>query len=201
MQVKHSQAMNAASLKVWVLAKDDGQIVTAHCNCMAGQGESCSHIGALIFAIITKIELELQKSATDKENKWLQPNLKKSTFRRISDIDFRSAAMKKRKIFESNIDKEIEREKKISPPKENELKEFFNSVAESGYKSAILSIIPEHQHLFARDKINLKNIFDLKYRNKPLSEIVSLAKDIFYNKMKYTTEELDNIAKNNNKAK
>lgn len=50
-KVKHSQRMNDTPLKPWILAKSDGKIICAHCTCVAGLSESCSHVGAICFAI------------------------------------------------------------------------------------------------------------------------------------------------------
>ena len=48
--VKHSQTLSATPLKVWVGCKSNGEVVAAHCTCMAGIGEACSHIAAVLFA-------------------------------------------------------------------------------------------------------------------------------------------------------
>ena len=42
--MNHSQRMNNKPLTPWVIVSKDGQIVSGHCNCMAGMGETCSHI-------------------------------------------------------------------------------------------------------------------------------------------------------------
>ena len=47
--VKHSQALSASPLKVWCGIKQSGEILCAHCTCMAGLGEACSHVAALLF--------------------------------------------------------------------------------------------------------------------------------------------------------
>ena len=44
--VKHSQKLSSPSLKVWVAIKQSGEVMCAHCSCMAGLGEACSHIAA-----------------------------------------------------------------------------------------------------------------------------------------------------------
>ena len=44
--VRHSQAVTGTSLKPWVAAEKGGTIISAHCTCMAGLGEACSHIAA-----------------------------------------------------------------------------------------------------------------------------------------------------------
>jgi len=38
-QVKHSQKISSSPLRPWVGCREDGEIVCAHCNCMAGAGE------------------------------------------------------------------------------------------------------------------------------------------------------------------
>lgn len=35
-KVNHSQRSNETPLKTWVIAKEDGEVIAAHCNCMAG---------------------------------------------------------------------------------------------------------------------------------------------------------------------
>ncbi|XP_033932167.1 uncharacterized protein [Pseudochaenichthys georgianus] len=37
-RVNHSQRSGETPLKTWIVAKEDGEVVTAHCNCMAGYG-------------------------------------------------------------------------------------------------------------------------------------------------------------------
>ena len=42
--------MSAPPLRPWVGFKPDGEVLCAHCNCMAGAGEACSHI-AVFYTI------------------------------------------------------------------------------------------------------------------------------------------------------
>ena len=46
-RVKHSQKLSAALVKPWVAVEQKGMVVCAHCTCMAGLGEACSHIAAV----------------------------------------------------------------------------------------------------------------------------------------------------------
>lgn len=55
-KVQHSQRMNAAPHIVWVLAEMNGEIICAHCTCIAGLCETCSHVGALCFAVMNITE-------------------------------------------------------------------------------------------------------------------------------------------------
>ena len=47
--VMHSQHLNDTPLKPWVICKREGKILACHYNCMAGLGESCTHVGANPF--------------------------------------------------------------------------------------------------------------------------------------------------------
>ena len=49
--VRHSQRITATPLKPWVAVEQSGAVVCAHCDCMAGLGEACSHIAAVLFAL------------------------------------------------------------------------------------------------------------------------------------------------------
>jgi len=33
----------------WIVLKFSGEVLAAHCTCIAGLGECCSHIGAVLF--------------------------------------------------------------------------------------------------------------------------------------------------------
>ena len=53
-KVRHSQKMNDPTVPPWIITEDDGRILCAHCcECMAGQGETCSHIASVVFYIET----------------------------------------------------------------------------------------------------------------------------------------------------
>lgn len=47
--MKHSQKLNAPDLKCWISIDKENVVLTGHCTCMAGQGEVCSHVAALLF--------------------------------------------------------------------------------------------------------------------------------------------------------
>ena len=93
-KVRHSQSVTDTPLQPWIAAKQNGIVICAHCTYMAGLGEVCSHIAALLFAVETCNRLEKGTSCTSKPCAWLPPNMLKVKFAPISDIDF-SAPMTK----------------------------------------------------------------------------------------------------------
>ena len=57
-RVNHSQQARDTPLKTWLLAEKYGTVWMAHCNCMAGLCEACSHVGALLFAIEAGVRMQ-----------------------------------------------------------------------------------------------------------------------------------------------
>ena len=48
-KVRHGQSMfTKTPLRAWTYIKSNGEICYAHCTCMAGLGEACSHVAALV---------------------------------------------------------------------------------------------------------------------------------------------------------
>ena len=53
----HSQRLRAKPLKPWIICERDGRIVAAHCDCIAGLGEACTHVAALLFAVEATVKI------------------------------------------------------------------------------------------------------------------------------------------------
>ncbi|XP_075534465.1 uncharacterized protein LOC142568347 [Dermacentor variabilis] len=88
--VNHFQRLREVPLKVWILAKADGTVGTAHCTRMAGVGEACSHVAATLFAVETAVRLRDSTTCTEKKNTWLPAHSWNVEFRRPREIDFSS---------------------------------------------------------------------------------------------------------------
>ncbi|XP_058443619.1 uncharacterized protein LOC131425609 [Malaya genurostris] len=50
-KVLHSFNLRASPLKPWILIHQTGKILAAHCECTIGLLETCSHVGATLFAL------------------------------------------------------------------------------------------------------------------------------------------------------
>ena len=50
-RVRHPQQVSVTPVKPWVTAEKNETVICAHCTCMAGLGEACSHISALMFVL------------------------------------------------------------------------------------------------------------------------------------------------------
>lgn len=79
--------MNEKYLKPWLILLPDGSIDSAHCTCMAGLGEVCSHIAAVAFAL-SFLSPKEEMSCTDKLSAWTVPKInEKIEPKRIKDIN------------------------------------------------------------------------------------------------------------------
>ena len=64
----------------------DGVVICTHCTCMAGLGEVCSHVSAILFYIDATYRL---KSCTEIPCTWNMPaNIDSIPYAKITDIDF-----------------------------------------------------------------------------------------------------------------
>ena len=90
-KVNHGYAVSSPPVEPWVV-KTTGEVICGHCTCMAGLGETCSHVGALLYWVEYQVQRHTAITSTSKPNEWLQPKtIKQVPFLRLEDIDFTSA--------------------------------------------------------------------------------------------------------------
>ena len=65
-----------------------GTIICAHCTCMAGLGEACSHIAAKLFVLDANSHFKKSQSCTTFPCSWLPSSFKNISYATIADIDF-----------------------------------------------------------------------------------------------------------------
>lgn len=61
----HSRRLNEPHLTPWVIIGSSGNVECAHCTCMAGVAESCTHAGALLFKVEATVIIRGTKTVTD----------------------------------------------------------------------------------------------------------------------------------------
>ncbi|KAL3880031.1 hypothetical protein ACJMK2_032303 [Sinanodonta woodiana] len=88
--VNRSQALSEKPHEVWVaLLRSNGTVVTGHCTCMAGLGEVCSHVAALLFKVEASTRLGFnQVSCTSVPCQWNQNFTKKVSAATLKEISF-----------------------------------------------------------------------------------------------------------------
>lgn len=75
-----------------------GEVMAAHCGCMAGNSGACSHVGAVLFALEYATKLKDTQTCTTKLCSWLPSYVPNAPFAEVRDYDFTSAKTKHKKM-------------------------------------------------------------------------------------------------------
>lgn len=140
LQVNHSQALSAQPLEPWIIMKEDGEVKAAHCTCMAGLGEACSHIGALLFYLEATVSFREDQACTDKINKWLPPYITNVPCSPIAQIDFSSSTAKRQRLKEMRQAPAKKSKARIESLSNKEWADFLTSIKNTGVQPAVLSL-------------------------------------------------------------
>lgn len=127
----------------WILAEEDGKIITCHCNCMAGIGESCSHVASVLWALESGVRIRDSMTVTQKKAYWVIPGAIKSVpYAPISSIKFigKKGSINAITSRPSKSPTPVS-DKPIPSPSHEEMQAFFGSLASISSKPAILSLI------------------------------------------------------------
>ena len=142
--VHHSMSCDPA-LTVYVAVNGEtGDVYSAKCNCVAGLGEACNHVAALLFFMedaakkkIKKLPCELSKTSV--AMKWNQPSKKHVDPSRLEDLSFAKACHGKKasggddgqddqRIKRWMFDPRIPEQRSLSKPRLDVMVESFKGV-------------------------------------------------------------------------
>ena len=119
---------------------------------MAGLGEVCTHIAAILFYLETSSWINGASLCTQQKCQWVIPAFQKEIpYLPVADIDFTSARAKKKKLDEAiENDSSRDSQKAMHPvdvvaPEPDELKSFLQKVSQCNSRPGILSLVPEFQ--------------------------------------------------------
>ena len=185
--VKHSQTLPAIPLKVWVGYKSNGEVVAAHCTFMAGIGEACSHIAAVLFAVEANTQVKQQQSCTSFPCAWLPPSFRTVEYMPVSDIDFRTPKHKRKKsqAFGSNATPAPKTNLVVQKPTDPELTEYYLKLSKTKHKPVLLSLINGFNDNFVPLYVKgvlpqpLTAFYNQKYQEMPLPEILKTCEALF----------------------
>ena len=72
-----------------VIAESSGKVLACHCNCMAGLGETCSHVASFLWAVEAGGRMRDSMTVTQKKAYWvLLPSVKEVPYAPLSHINF-----------------------------------------------------------------------------------------------------------------
>ncbi|KAL5013934.1 hypothetical protein ScPMuIL_008204 [Solemya velum] len=184
-RVRHSQRTTDPFLVPWLIAEKSGCVLCGHCTCMAGLGEVCSHVSALLFAIEATVRLRNSKTVTQEKSYWLLPSaIKKVNYKTIQEIDFTSAKTKKRKLDcalkTGDTPAPLKKRKlpDVTVPTTDELNNLYSNLHQlksKGKKPVILSLLPNYAKEFRPASLDkkyplvLSELYDEDFINAKLS--------------------------------
>ena len=134
-RVRHSQRLSATPLQPWVGVEKVGVVICGHCDCMAGLGEACSHLAAILFALEANTRIKKSMSCTSLPCAWVPPTFQSVPYSTIAEIDFKQ----KRTPEEDSHDSKQSLSSQTMEPTETELQALYSSLSSAG-KPAVLSI-------------------------------------------------------------
>ena len=197
-EVKHSQRLSVSSLHPWVAVEPNGIVLCAHCTCMAGLGEACSHVAALLFTMEINTRLLNNTSCTSLACSWL-PAIQKVDYSPIAKSDFSSPKSKMKKLSSCNSDHDLNLPPpKILKPTEDELETLFKDLSHAG-NPVILSIVPPYSEKFVPQSLDclpkpLTDLFDETFLDISYPELLEKSHETF-TKLKITAEHANMLEK------
>ena len=188
-KVNHSFSLSSPPLKPWVIINKNGTVVCGHCTCMAGLGETCSHVSALLYWIEYKVRRRDEVSSTSKENKWLEPAaITNVPYLQLEDIDFTTAEKKMKSIHnpeESNVSTTIIQLSGIQKLTKKELEEFFKKCNTSTEALPILFSLEEEpfHETFTKSTdhlpLPLQSVYSPENKNCNYVELVNMGQSMY----------------------
>lgn len=178
-KVRHSQRMNESLIPVWIITEKQGTIISAHCcGCMAGLGESCSHVASVLFYLEAWTKIHGKLSCTQVNCSWILPSyVKEVEYARVRDINFTSA-----KKMKADLDSTIDRlsqlsevddcldvrkneTKSVPAPSEEEMDTLYAELNSCKFKPVALSLVDPYAESFVLKSRTIPTILDLSEPN------------------------------------
>ena len=149
--------MSERPLTPRVVCENSGKVLFTHCDCMAGLGESCSHVASLLWAIEAGCKRRDSLTVTDKKAYWVLPtSVKTVPYARVKDINFSKTPCSTSTVKPSSV----------TSPSETALTNFLNCINDCPSKPALLSLVPAHSDSYIPKSVNpelpvvLSSLFD-----------------------------------------
>ena len=202
--MKHSQQWTKPYLQPWIGITPTGVIIAAHCTCMAGLGECCSHVAGTLFALESAIAIARNKSCTDEQQQWHSCSLPKTLqFKRGCDIDFAQPETKRRKSLTECDSSTVGQTKNTGistlPPADYE--SFYAALHGAEPKTIVLSAIKEYSECFAPKTMTfnlpkpLSNLYKSNHLNLDYYEVLKVSQKILCN-MNLNNSQVSQLWKN-----
>ena len=141
-KVNHSYSVSSTPLRPWLILRSSGAVVCGHCVCMAGLGETCSHVGALLYWLEYTVRKREEISCTSGVNQWIEPKCTKQIpYLELVNIDFTSAERTMKEGGASAISESVKsRASAVPNPPEEDIKRLFDKCLTSENTPVLFSV-------------------------------------------------------------
>ena len=198
-RVKHSQKLSAPPVKPWVAVEQQGMVVCAHCTCMAGLGEACSHVAALLFVLEANTQVKRRMACTSMPCSWLPPSFRNVPYAQLSDINFSNPHQGRKNDSDSSNSGECSKVSTVSTstPSQDELHSLYRELSKSG-KPVLLSLVPEFSESYVPMCMSgtipqpLTDHFDKSYLDLSYPDLLNKCEE-FYSSYSITPEQAKTI--------
>ena len=202
-RVLHSQRLCEPPLLPWVICNKGGQVISAHCNCMAGLGESCTHIAATLFFIEASVKEIVCRTVTQVKAYWVDQS-KHVTLQSqpISNTDFTAPKTLKRKLenneLASTSSSTINIKKPVEKPTKTSLDNLFHKLSLGVKKPVVLSIIRPYSDKYEPETISekypkiLSELYNPAAIEKNYLELLDISREVIPS-LKITEEQQNNV--------
>ncbi|KAI8519156.1 hypothetical protein Bbelb_024130 [Branchiostoma belcheri] len=189
-KVKRSQSWNSPGVNVWIITTKGGTILSAHCrDCVAGQGECCSHVASILFYVEIYHRVKGQTAPTDLPCSWLPTVPSSAPYARIRDIDFRSAkklkanldSMRPVPVVNTEPDQPQGEDFPDISPNDAELEALYQNLDKVKYRPVVLSLVNPYSDSFLPKSIDVPTITDLsdnKYLNMNYHDLMQACEKV-----------------------
>ncbi|KAK4014746.1 hypothetical protein OUZ56_027255 [Daphnia magna] len=185
-KVHHSMAFSLPPLRPWVAFNPAGGVITAHCDCIAGLGECCSHVGAIIFGALVVNAQKTTLTVTDQPMKWLRKSVKPGMVDTISELkNTQKKAKKKKKVSHSDLTVE-------------EFTKMMDEFMDNGIPAGILTVLPQYSMNFIPLELRvtlpepMSSLFSLELKGKPMN-VLLLESERYFHKYSVSEEQVSSI--------
>ncbi|XP_071106878.1 uncharacterized protein [Haliotis cracherodii] len=184
-KVYRSQAVTEKPHEAWVGLDKSGRVECAHCTCMAGLGEVCSHVAGILFKVEACVRFEYNKvSCTSMPCSWNQTFTKKVEPAMVADINF--SKVKKVHLAPCLAQRQ--------PVKFADSSSLLVKLRKSVPSAAILTITnpvitdwSQEEHAQLPSPLSL--LFDEKYKHLTEAELKCKCENVFSDELKITQQE------------
>ena len=175
-----------------MICEPSGEVCCGHCNCMAGLGEACTHIGAVLFYLETCTKVNNGKTCTQLKCQWVVPKYQKEIpYLPVKDLDFTSAKKSYHITMcspQGSCSQWSSQEKgscvTVKKPESSELDNFFTKLSQCSTKPAILSIVTPYSDSYIPKTIQptfpkpLQQLYDEKYLDCNYLELLAVCEQV-----------------------